>query len=158
MFEILSLIAGAAARLVPSLVDLFKRHQDNRHELALLDRQLELGRQQAEQKRAEIEVASNAATDQAWAAALLEAQKATAPTTGNALIDGANALMRPVITFWWAIVLYTAAKVVLVYDAVGRGVAGADLAATMLTDFDRAVVGSVIGFWFTDRALRKLKA
>jgi hypothetical protein len=25
----------------------------------------------------------------------------------------------------------------------------------LLTDFDRSVVASIIGFWFTDRALRK---
>jgi hypothetical protein len=52
-------------------------------------------------------------------------------------------------------VLYTTHKAVLVAVGLQERLPVAQLAPLVLTDFDRSVVASIIGFWFTDRALRK---
>ena len=155
MLELLSLLGGAVARLVPAGLELFKRAQDNKHELAMLAAQVELAKQQAEAKQQEIQLTADASVESTWASALLEAQKATVVQTGIRFVDGANALMRPLITFWWAIVLYTAAKTTLVASAWAGGASAAALAGLLITDFDKAIVGSVVSYWFVDRTLRK---
>jgi hypothetical protein len=59
------------------------------------------------------------------------------------------------LTYWWCLVLYSAHKAVLIGVGLGERLGLAQLAPLLLTDFDRSVVASIIGFWFTDRALRR---
>ena len=166
MFEIISLVVGGIGRLLPEVLGYFKQGQENAHELALVDKQVELAKVQGEQKRAEIAAQGDqdrqtlgaqteANTVGAWDNALIEAIKTATAPTGNKMIDALSASVRPILTYWWCLLLYTAHKVVLLFVAWQGHAALGDFAPLVLTEFDRAVVGSIIGFWFADRALRK---
>lgn len=167
MFELLGVIVGGIFRLAPTVLDLFHKGQDNTHELAMLDKQIELAKVNSENKRQEIAdqtaadisrdaAAASNAVDVEYAKGLLEALKGQSSSTGVAWVDAFNASVRPALTYWWCIVTYTAAKIVYGVVAFQTHRPLSDFAGILLTDFDRQVVASIIGFWFVDRALRKL--
>lgn len=80
---------------------------------------------------------------------------AKAPTSLK-WVDALSSPVRPVLTYWWCLVLYSLHKAVLVGVGLSERLGMAQLAPVLLlTDFDRSVVASIIGFWFTDRALRR---
>lgn len=167
MIELLSLVFGGVFRLLPSVMDWLHKGQDNAHELAMVDKQIALAKVQSEQKIAEIgaqggdtratlaaQVDGNVETG--WSDALADAIKAQSNLTGVKWVDAMNQSVRPIITYWWCLVLYTAAKVVGITVALTDSAPLAQFAPILVTDFDKAVIGSILGFWFVDRALRKL--
>ena len=157
MFELLSLIGGGIMRLAPVLLDLFKNRQDHRHELERVDREIALENARGQNKDREIAAVTAQQVDTSWANALSEALKGEAApkvSSGHPLLDWLSQSVRPVLTYWWCIGLYTGHKVVLIVVGIQEKMRLAELAPILLTDFDRGVVGSIIGFWFVDRALR----
>lgn len=155
MFELLSLLGGGVLRLFPSVLDFFSKKRDLEHELKLLDRQMDLEKLRWQFKSEEIRLVSEAATEASWAAALPKAQEQI--TTGIRWVDAINASVRPVLTYWWCLGLYSAYKFITVVVAIEGGAGLLETAGVLVTEFDRSVIGSIIGFWFLDRALRKLK-
>ena len=155
MLELLSLFGGGVLRLFPSVLDFFSKKRDLEHELKLLDRQMDLEKLRWQFKSEEIKLVSEANTEAEWAKALPAAQQTV--TTGLKWIDAMNASVRPILTYWWCLGLYTAYKFITVLVAIESGAGLLDVAGVLVTDFDRSVIGSIIGFWFLDRALRKLK-
>lgn len=170
MIEILSLMSplfGGLFRLLPSILDFLHKGQDNAHELAMVDKQIALAKVQSEQKiseikaqgedeRATLAAQTDSNTEGAWSQALLDAIKAQGSMTGVKWVDALNQSVRPVITYWWCLLLYSVAKAVTLVVALQASTPLAQLAPLVVTDFDRSVIGSILGFWFVDRALRKL--
>jgi len=156
MLELLGLFGGGLFRLLPSVLDFFHKKQELAHELALLDKQMELDRMHADQKLAEIAAQSEGRTEGAWSDALAEAIRGQAAPTGIRWVDALSASVRPVLTYWWAIGLYTTYKSITIYLALLSNAGLVVVAGLLVTEFDRAVIGSVISFWFVDRALRKM--
>jgi hypothetical protein len=153
MLELIGVITGGLFRLAPELLKLIQAKRDQAHELAMMDKQLAVDKSRADQA---LDLAhTNNAFEQGKQelAALIEALKI--PPSGIPLIDALSASVRPVLTYWWCLGLYTAAKVLLVIAAFQANDTLAVLAKTVLTDFDRQVVGSIFGYWFLDRTLRK---
>lgn len=153
MLEAIGLLGGVVTRLFSWGTEYFQKKQDNAHELAMVDKQIALANLQHTQKLEEISAQGNADVDVEWSKALSVALES--PKTGLPLIDGLNALVRPVMTFWWCLVLYTISKGFIIYAAVTSYASASQMAATIVSDFDIAVIGSILGFWFCDRALRK---
>jgi len=154
MIELLSLIGGGLFRLFPSILDFFSRKRDLEHELLLLDRQMDLEKLRWQAKEREIVLQSDATAEAEWAKALPAAM--TQAQSGIRWIDAVNASVRPLLTYWWCLLLYTGYKAILVWVAIEDAEPLPVIAMTLVTEFDRAVIGSIIGFWFLDRALRKL--
>lgn len=155
MIEIISILGGAVARLLTWGAEYYTKKQENTHELALLDKQLELQKAQSDLRIAELKEQRESAVEISWGEALNTALAATSRTTGNSWIDTLNGVVRPVLTLYWCIVLYTGYKLCLVYAAVKEAMGPKQLADVIATDFDRAVVGSIFGYWFADRSIRK---
>ena len=155
MLELVSILGGVVARLCTWGTDYFTKKQENGHELELLDKQITLATVQSQQKQAEIQLQNEADVDKEWSQALNVALTSTNTATGNSFIDCLNALVRPTLTFWWCLVLYTISKGFLIYAAYQEHLAAKDMAGVVTNDFDRAVIGSIFGFWFCDRAIRK---
>jgi hypothetical protein len=156
MLELISVLGGGIFRLFPSILDFFHKKQEMDHELNLLDRQMALAKVQGEQKLAEIQQQTEGDTERAWGNALTEAIKAQGAPSGIKWVDALSASVRPILTYWWAIGLYSTSKGIEIYIALLAATPIAAIAPILVTDFDRAVIGSVVGFWFADRALRKL--
>ena len=151
--ELLGLLGGALTRLFGFYAEHQKAKQDNAHELAMIDKQIALSKVQHEQKKEEIEVQSNADIDVEWSKALSVALES--PRSGNPTIDALNALVRPILTFWWCLILYTTYKGFLVYAAVQEVLTAKQMAEVIVTPFDIAIIGSIVSFHFVDRQLRK---
>lgn len=154
MIELLSLLGGGLFRLFPSVLEFFSKKRDLEHELKLLDKQMELENLRWQFKSQEIAAMSEAATEAEWAKALPAAQSQT--ITGLRWIDAVNASVRPVLTYWWCLVLYTGYKSINVYVAVRDNSELSEIAGVLVTSYDQSVIASIVGFWFLDRALRKL--
>lgn len=155
MMELLGLLGGGLIRLFPNIIDFFREGRDLKYELLRLDKQAELERLRGENARAEIAATSEANVDASWAEGLVESLKAQTTVTGDKWLDRINISVRPIITYWWCIVIYTSHKLLLTYIAIVERASLSTVASVIYTDFDRGVVGSIIGFWFVDRALRQ---
>lgn len=158
MWEVIGLVIGAISRLAPEVLKLFTQKSDNAHELAMTQLQLEIDKARAsqaiDQTYAQGDVQTALAQIQAMQQALADQMK----PTGVKLIDAINAAVRPLLTFWWCIVLYTGYKVMIVTWAFEQQqLSLKDKADYMVTEFDRATIGSIISFWFVDRAIKWMR-
>ena len=156
MFELLGLLGGGVFRLIPFVVDFFKQKSDQSHELEMTKLQLQIDQARATQQidlaNAQATIAQNTADMQAMVTAL----QAQAAPSGIAWVDALSASVRPILTYWWCLGLYTCHKALVMYIAWSEKLGLAQMAPILLTDFDKSVIGSIFGFWFVDRSLRKM--
>lgn len=155
MFELLSVLFGGIVRLAPELIGIFKQRQENSHELDMTRLQLEIDVKRSELRIDEVNAAGRWDEIKAEIAMLGSVVQENAKPTGIPLIDGLNASVRPVLTYWWCIFLYTIAKIHLTVWAYQSEMTLVEKANVVCNEFDRTVIGSIVGFWFVDRALRK---
>lgn len=146
---------GVASRMLPEVLKWLDRKNERIHELAMFDKQLIADKQKSEQTTHLAQITGDNTIAVAEIEALIEATKAQSIQTGVRWIDALSALMRPVITFWWVIVLYTVyflGQLIILLQAgmphwhAIKAIWGAD---------EKAIVASIIAFWFVDRSLRK---
>jgi hypothetical protein len=155
MLELLSLIFGGTLRLLPEVLKLLSAKGDQAHELEMTKLQLQIDQARAEQQIDLVHAQGAIAADTAEMSAMVEALRAQGSPSGVPWIDGLSSSVRPVLTYWWCLVLYTAYKVTTVLAAVQGGATLVDLVQLLVTEFDRMVIGSIFSFWFVDRSLRR---
>lgn len=146
---------GGLFRMAPEILKWMDRKDERKHELAMFDKQLDADRMKGDQALALTNAQAAAAMGSAEIQALIEATKAQAVLTGNRFIDGINSLMRPLITFWWVIVLYTAALVAQFLFLIDNGTEVTQAILKLWGADEKALVASIMSFWFVDRSLRK---
>lgn len=148
-------VLGGAFRMAPEFLKWLDRKDERKHELSMFDKQLQADamKLQASQKLAETQADERITL--ADVAAMVEATKAQAVLTGIGWVDAISSLMRPTITFWWVIVLYTAALVAQFWQLHTQNMATADVILRLWGPDERAIVASIIAFWFVDRSIRK---
>lgn len=146
---------GGLFRMAPEILKWMDRKDERKHELSMFDKQLEADRMKGDQALAQINAQSAATIGVAEVQAIIEATKAQAVQTGIRWVDGINALMRPLITFWWVVVLYTAALVAQYLFLIDGGSTMAQAILKLWGVEEKALVASIISFWFVDRSLRK---
>ena len=141
----LTMLGGGILRLVPELMHLINRKLDNSHELALMERQIELEKLHL--------VSSKNQMDGNQMLALLEAQKSALAgqmqKTGVAMIDAVNFLVRPVYAYW-ALGLYSVVKVSMIFAAWPH-------ISLVYTEEDFALLSGIASFYFVGRAFDKKK-
>lgn len=157
MLELLGLLGGAVVRLFPSVMEFFKDGRDLKYELLRMDKEIALEERRAAGRQLEINAMASAQVDTRWADGLVEALSKQTEVTGDKWLDRINVSVRPILTYWWCIVMYTGGKIMLMVSAAQASATLMDIHVILMTDFDRGVVGSIIGFWFVDRALRGKK-
>jgi hypothetical protein len=159
MLTLLGTLLGGAFRLAPELLKWLERKDERKHEQAMFDKQLEADKLKlAAAQRLEETRGENAAT-LGDIEAMIAATQSQAVQTGIKWVDALNSLVRPTLTFWWAVVLYTVALAAEFYVLVW--VLKVDKAAAVLELWgadEKAIVASIISFWFVDRSLRARKA
>lgn len=158
MIELLSMILGIVGRVVPHFVQLWQERREQDHEYRMTDLQLKIDAARAQHALDLVHANSAAAVAssemQAWADAIASQGK----PVGVPFVDGLSASVRPVLTYWHCLILYTAAKVAQGVVLWQDGHSLAQLVIELHSDFDKSLVGTMIGFWFADRALMKAKA
>lgn len=153
---LLGTLAGGVFRLAPEILKWIDRKDERKHELALLAANNEADRIKIEMTTKQIAVAGEVAVTQKEMEAMIEAVKSQGQITGIAWVDAVNSLVRPFLTFWWCIVLYTLAMTAQFYVVVY--IDGANAAQAVLQVFgpeEKTIAASIFSFWFLDRTLRR---
>jgi hypothetical protein len=145
---------GGLLRLAPEFMRLLDRKNERAHEASMFDKQLEADKLRSDLRIGEANAAGQIAIDQAGLAALVEGVKAQAVQTGVRWVDGLSALMRPLITLQWVILLWPAVIVSSLYGLVVGGAPIWEAVPQVFGTEEKGICSSIIGFWFVDRALR----
>jgi len=156
MIEVLSFIFGGIFRLAPEMLKWLDKKDERKHELAMLDAQMKADQLRAELSIKQIEAEAEVVLGKAELEAIIAATKAQGQKSGVRWIDGLNSLLRPLIAFWWVIVLYSGSIIVQFYALVWKFHEAVPIA--MLTVFgaqEKSIALSIIGFVFVDRAIRR---
>lgn len=165
MFEILSFVFGGLFRLAPKLMEMREKEKDREHERSMLTLQMQADAQRANANLQAIEKQADARMQIEELRAIVEANKAQAQPkklTGmwflDALItlsDVASNFVRPALTYWYCVIAYGSYKVALYWLIMSQGSTWEKAILQLWTPNDHAVMFSIIGFWFVDRAIRK---
>lgn len=155
--SLLGTVVGGVLRIVPEYFAIKDKEKQRDHEFRMFDLQLEADKIRSRLRIDEARVEVEGKEILAEIGAITDAAKAQATQTGVKFIDGLNASVRPVLTYWWCVILYTVNKGVLLWLALKSGLQLEQVAGHVFTEFDAAVVASMIGFWFVDRAIRKFR-
>jgi len=166
MFEILSFIFGGVFRLLPEFTRLWDQQKAREHELSMLELNMRLDEQRAKLAMQTAELQGNIQQSIEELRAIVEATKSQAMTsavTGNKFVDALMAfadflskLVRPVLTYWYCIAAYGAYKTASYILIMESGATWQNAVTLLWTPQDHAVMLSIIGFWFVDRAIRKV--
>jgi hypothetical protein len=154
MIELFGLLAGGIFRIIPEVLKFFTVAKEQKHELAMTELQLRIDAARSQLRIDEVHAGANAAEQAQWASALQDAIKAQATPSGVTWIDGLSASVRPILTYWHCLILYTAYKLAMGYMALDAGVSVSNAIVQGFTQFDQMMVGSMVSFWFVDRAIR----
>lgn len=146
-------IGGAVIRLAPEVLKLFQSKGDRDHEFRMRELDWKVAKEQGEQKIRELDMSLSAQQIVKDMDAIIEATKVQGQLTGNKFVDGLNAIIRPVLTLWW-MVLLTVHKICMIIYWREVSEDGKEFATRIWTPEDSAILGSIIGFWFVDRSLR----
>lgn len=149
MLTLLGSALGFLSSLFPDLLKLFREHQDRKHELAVMDRQMEMQRAGHQQRLEEINVQADIAESQALYRSLRP--------TGVRWVDALAGSVRPVITYAF-FALFAAVKGSALYLLIA--VEGVLLAQALPQIWDpetQALFAAVMSFWFGNRALQKAR-
>lgn len=156
MIELFGLIFGGVSRLAQHWMDLSDKQKERDHEARMFEQQTLLAdkRFAHDSDMRQMDAASAEAQGE-WAAmtAAAQAQADEAKAAGG-WVAAFSALMRPLLTFWHCIAIYTAVKIALLMGAMMGGVTWNVALLSIYTDADRALCFSIISFWFADRSLR----
>lgn len=140
---------------MPEVLGLVKARKDADHEYRMTELQLKIDEARARHAldlaHAQAEIAAAAGEMDAWAAAI----RGQAQPSGVRWIDALSSSVRPILTYWWVIVLYSGAKMLQIAVGMDEGVRLAEFVPILVTEFDRTVIGSILSFWFVDRSLRR---
>lgn len=155
MIEILAMLGGGLLRLMPFFVDFFKGKRDADHEFRMAGLQLQIDQQRASQQIDLVHAQGSVLANQGEMTALAEALRSQAAPTGYKWVDWLSATVRPILTYFWCVTLYGSAKIVQVVVAFQTNAKLEQFIPILVTEFDRSVIGSILAFWFVDRALSK---
>ena len=151
-------LLGGLFRLVPEILKWLDKKDERKHELSMMEYQLK-----ADELRGKIAIDTiNAQTEALIGVsemnAIIEATKAQAVQTGIKFVDAINALMRPLITFWWVLVLYTTSMGVQYYMLLKNEFSAGTAVLMVFGPDEKAIAASIISFWFVDRSLRRKRS
>lgn len=156
LLTLLSMLGGGFMRALPEFIGLWNKKTDNAHELAMLDKQVELEKTRAGARMDEITTQGN--IDETLA--LLDAQKTALSgqmqMTGIRAVDALNFLVRPLTTYYF-LILYGLAKLAMFVLALNADIGGWEAILKIYDDTDREILSGIIAFWFVGRVFDKKK-
>lgn len=145
-------VFGGLLRLAPEAFKLFDRANERKHELAMLDREMDLQRLNAELKSEQVRAAVTYKEFDAIGEAFKE-QSATAVAAGS-FIAAVSALVRPLVTYAF-VGAYFAVKVASYLIAVEQGGAWKEVLLSLWNADDVSIMFMIVSFWFVGRVIDK---
>ncbi|MBX2807865.1 MAG: hypothetical protein KTR20_04460 [Cellvibrionaceae bacterium] len=149
MLTLFGSLLGFLSSAFPDVLKLWRDRADRKHELAILDRQMEAQRQGHTQRLAEIEVQADIAESQALYT------HASQPS-GVLWVEALRASVRPVITYAFFI-LFATVKIAALLQLLDQGVGFTNGLIAIWDAETQALFAAVMSFWFGQRALQKAR-
>lgn len=156
LLSLLSLLGGGLMRLLPELFGFFNKKSDNSHELAMMDKQIEMEKLRGQNRSNELQVSTSAEQVISMLDAQATALKGQMQITGIRIVDGLNFLVRPLATYY-VLVLYGLAKVAMFVLAMKTGISGWEAILKLYDEDDRNILSGILGFWFVGRCFDKAR-
>jgi len=151
MLTLLGSLLGFISSTFPDLLKFWQDKQDRKHELQILDRQMEQMRLGHTQRLDEIAI--NADVSQS-----LALYKHDSLPSGVTWVDGLRASVRPMITYGFFI-LFAWVKLSAVVLLVNQGGFSINEALVQIWDGEtQALFAGILSFWFGSRSLAKRRS
>jgi hypothetical protein len=148
MLTLLGSLLGFLGSAFPQILKLFQEAHDRRHELAILNLQMEQQRQGHQQRLEEIK--SDGEIKQSLALYQHDSQPA-----GYKWVEALRASVRPVLTYAFFL-LFAAVKIAGLYAMVGFDGMSLAVALPLIWDTEtQALFAAIMTFWFGQRAMGK---
>jgi len=148
MLTLLGSLLGFVSSTFPDLLKFWQDKQDRKHELQILDRQMEQMRLGHTQRLDEIAI--NADVSQS-----LALYKHDSQPSGVTWVDGLRASVRPIITYGFFI-LFAWVKLSAVVLLMNQGGLSINEALVQIWDGEtQALFAGILSFWFGSRSLAK---
>lgn len=157
MLEIIGIVFGGLARLGQHWMELADKQKEREHEAIMFEKQITLQTQRIEAEKDLRKMDVDLAREQGELDALMTAIQAQAHEASSAggWVARLSASVRPIVSYW-LLALYTVSKFASIYLIMDAGnVQLAEAVRAAYTEFDGAMLGSVLAFWFADRSLAK---
>ena len=138
MITLIGSLLGFISAAFPDFLKLIRDHQDRKHELTILQLQMQQQAQGHTNRLEEIQVEADIAESRALYKTY---------NTGIRWVDALNGTVRPVIAYSFFI-LYALVKLMQFF---------ADLPWLLWTPEDQAIFAGIISFYFGQRAMSKLR-
>lgn len=143
---------GGVLRLAPEVFKLFDRANERKHELAMVNAEMEFAKIKGEIAMRQTEaVMTRAELD-----AIGEAFKEQSETAKNAgwFVSAISALVRPTVTYAF-VIAYFAVKLASYLLALEQGGDWREVITRLWTEDDVTIFFSILSFWFVSRTIEK---
>lgn len=157
MFALLGTVFGFFSSTFPSLIGLWKDHQDKKQELAIMNLQMEAQKVLHTQHIEEINVEADIKESEALY------KSSEIKLTGVGFIDGFvslyNSSVRPTVTYvFFAMYCFIKIKTILILLPILSNATFMQNITLIWTEEDMAIFCTIIGYWFGQRGLQKFMA
>ena len=149
MLTIIGPLIGFGSSFLPSVLDFFKQKEDNKQELALMDKQAELTRITAEFERDKAQV-------QALSAETVALYQQASTEKNDGWVGAYRASVRPTISYLF-LLFYIGIKSAALFGMIQyEGMLIKDaLPLVWSNEVDSPILASIISFYFGSRMFRK---
>jgi hypothetical protein len=151
-------LIGGIFRLVPELFKFFDAKNERAHELSMIEKNIEADKLKSQNNIAEVQAEGAVQLDKAGLDALTTALKGQSDmaVAAGGWAASLSATVRPILTFWWCMVMYTGA-VIAQYVALTsvNGMPAVQAILQLWGPDEKAIVSGMINFYFLGRVLEK---
>lgn len=151
MLAVIPIIVGFLGSIVPRILDIFSDWRDKKHELAILDRQVELQKLGHIQRMEEIKVLADVQESHD-----LLVHDASLDTDSR-FISALRASVRPVLTYLF-FGLFCGVKIAFIVQSAKIGASASDILISAWDEDTSALFSAVIAFWFGRRIYEKQRS
>ena len=145
-------VFGGLLRLAPELIKTFDRGNERKHELAMLNAEMEFARVKGDIAMRQTEASMTISELNTMAEAFKE-QSTTAQAAGK-FVAALSALVRPIITYAF-IGVYFAVKVASYLIALSQGGEWREVLINLWNQDDVTIMFMIISFWFVGRVYER---
>jgi hypothetical protein len=149
MITLFGSLLGFVGAAFPDLLKLLRDTNDKKHEIQILQMQMEQQRQGHSERLEEISVKGNLEADIAETKSLYKTY-----STGITWVDSLNGTVRPIIAYAFFI-LYATVKILTYWAIVATDTS--IIYSTLWTEEDAAIFAGIISFYFGQRAMNKIR-
>lgn len=145
-------LLGGVFRILPEVLKWLDKAGERKHELALLQAEMEFAKIKGEIMLRQTEAVMTVAELDAMSEAIKE-QGQTARAAGR-FVAAASALVRPLVTYWF-VFMYSAVKIAMLLVAYEQNGSWKEVLIQSWNVEDMALLTMILTFWFIGRVWEK---